>query len=1047
MALEHTRESQLTRLVRVGFNQPERAAEQLAGPELGELGRDPLFLAALGTCPDPDLALSAVAALLSGCPDSAAVRNNLASVKPLRDRLLSVLGISTAFGDFLVRHPQALDRLLEFDVPDLPAEAERFQEFLRGAVAGKVGTAAADALRVAYRTALLTIAARDLSSGAEISVIGAALADLAGATLAAALDVARAEEPASAAPCRLAIISMGKCGARELNYVSDVDVIFVAEPALAPPGPATLEAADDLDTALVPVDTVPSTSASPEPVRDNAAALASATKLAARMMRICSETTSEGSIWEVDAALRPEGKAGPLVRTLASHDAYYERWAKTWEFQALLKARPIAGDLALGADYLALIEPRVWQAAAREHFVDEVQAMRRRVTQHASASLRAAPGAVAVERELKLGPGGLRDIEFAVQLLQLVHGRIDASLRQRSTLGGLRALAEGGYVGRADAVTLASAYEFLRTVEHRIQLLRLERTHTMPSDPVLLRRIGRSMGYFTDPARQLEAAWREHALVVRRLHEKLFYRPLLAAVARLDPADAEVPAARLSTEAAQARLAALGYADPAGALANIQALTAGLSRRAAIQRTLLPVFLEWFSETPDPDSGLRAFRRLSDALGRTPWYLRSLRDEGQAAGRLARVLSCGAYPVDLILRAPEAVTILNDDQALELRGRDALESEMLALVKRAQNAQQAVTALRGVRRRELFRIVAADVLGLLGPDPVGRVGDALTALTAATIEAALAAVVQFRPAGPPPARLAIIAMGRLGGGEPGYGSDADVLFVYEAEEHNDPAAAAATPTEVTECAFELANELRRLLQLPSADPPLLIDADLRPEGRQGPLVRSLASYAEYYKRWSRPWEAQALLRATPIAGSAALGRRFVELIDPIRYPQGGLAEPDVREIRRLKARMEAERLPRGADRTLHTKLGPGGLSDIEWIAQLNQLRHGADLPALRTTGTRAALRAAAAAGLLTAEDQRLLVGSWTHTSHIRNAITVVRGQSADQVPTQPRALAAVAHYLAVSTGTDALGTEELLDAHRRRARRARAAFERLFFDD
>jgi len=1016
MALERTRESLRSRLVRTGFDDPDRAAAFLNGPELGELGRDPLFLAALGACPDPDLALSAVAALLAASPDPIALRIGLASIKPLRDRLLSVLGISTAFGDFLIRHPEALDRLLEFDVADLPEEAEHFHTHLRAAVEGKVGVEAADALRVAYRTTLLTITARDLASGAEMSMIGAALADLAGATLAAALDVARAEEPEGATPCRLAVISLGKCGARELNYVSDVDVVFVAEPA---PGP------DGSDTP-----------------QDSGPALASATRLAARMMRICSETTAEGSIWQVDAGLRPEGNAGPLVRTLASHEAYYDRWAKTWEFQALLKARPIAGDEALGADYVAATEPRVWQAAAREHFVTEVQAMRRRVTEHASASLRSAPGAVPVERELKLGPGGLRDIEFAVQLLQLVHGRIDESLHKKATLDALSALAEGGYVGRADAAALATAYEFLRTLEHRIQLLRLERTHTMPTDPVLLRRIGRSMGYRTDPARQLEAAWREHSHAVRRLHEKLFYQPLLAAVARLETADTAVPAARLSASAAQARLAALGYADPAGALANIQALTAGLSRRAAIQRTLLPVFLDWFSETPDPDSGLLAFRRLSDALGRTPWYLRSLRDEGQAARRLARVLSSGHYAVDLILRAPEAVTMLSDDQALELRSRIAVETEMLALVYRAQNAEQAVAAVRGLRRRELFRIVAADVLGLTGPDPVGQVGRALTDLTAATIEATLAAVSAFRPTGPPIARLAIIGMGRFGGGELGYGSDADVQFVYDAGENED-----ASATEVAESAFELANELRRLLQQPSADPPLLIDADLRPEGRQGPLVRSFASYAEYYKRWSRPWEAQALLRAAPVAGSPMLGQQFVELIAPIRYPPGGLPEADLREIRRLKARMEAERLPRGADRALHTKLGPGGLSDIEWVAQLNQLRHGDALPALRTTETRAALQAAVAEGLLAKADQQVLDQAWCQTSHIRNAITVVRGQPSDQVPPAGRALAGVAHYLAVSSGQPVLGTEELLDAQRRNVRRARAIFERLFIDD
>jgi [glutamine synthetase] adenylyltransferase / [glutamine synthetase]-adenylyl-L-tyrosine phosphorylase len=293
-------------------------------------------------------------------------------------------------------------------------------------------------------------------------------------------------------------------------------------------------------------------------------------------------------------------------------------------------------------------------------------------------------------------------------------------------------------------------------------------------------------------------------------------------------------------------------------------------------------------------------------------------------------------------------------------------------------------------------------------------------------------------------------MGRFGGGgELGYGSDADVLFVYEAGE------SAADERAANSVAYELANELRRLLQLPSADPPLLIDADLRPEGRQGPLVRSLASYAEYYRRWSKVWESQALLRATPVAGDAGTGARFVELIDPLRYPAAGLPEADAREIRRLKARMEAERLPRGADRSLHTKLGPGGLSDVEWVVQLLQLRFGGSVAALRTTATRAALRAAQEAGLLAEPDRALLDDAWCQASRLRNAITVVRGRPDDVVPTGGRELAGVARYLTGSRPhVDTVGEhghapdrEALLDAHRRRARRARAVFERLFFED
>lgn len=1098
-SVERQRESPLSRLARRGFGDPSAAARLLASEVFGELGRDPLLIEAIGRSADPDLALSSLAALIEACDDAAQLRATVASSKPLRDRLLGVLGVSEAIGSILVRHPEDWHVLEEFEVEDLAHGPDRFTAELLAAVgaaaprpgrgrtgagldgpapmaqhappvASLTGTEAADALRRAYHRALLALTARDVTSvggsaetgggaraghtaGATLSTVAADLADLAAATLEAALAVARAEEPEGAEPVRLAVIGMGKCGARELNYVSDVDVVFVAEP---------VERADGSG--------------------DEEAALRAGTRLASRMMRLCSESTAEGSIWQVDAALRPEGKAGPLVRSLASHAAYYHRWAKTWEFQALLKARPVAGDLALGAAFRGVVEPMVWSAAGRDNFVDDVQAMRRRVVDNAIASLRRAPGTVTVDRELKLGPGGLRDVEFAVQLLQLVHGRTDESLRTLSTLESLDALAHGGYVGRQDATLLADAYRFLRTVEHRIQLFRLERTHTMPEDPTALRRIGRSMGWTTDPAGQLRSAWKSHALEVRRLHEKLFYRPLLSAVARLDGAGVDLPGEtdprrRLSTDAARSRLAALGYADPAGALVNIEALTTGLSRRAAIQRTLLPVLLDWFAEAPDPDAGLLAFRRVSDALGTTPWYLRSLRDEGEAAARLAHVLSSGGYLPDLLMRAPEAVALLSDDAALRVRDRAAVEAEMLALVQRAGSAEQAVAAVRAVRRRELFRIGAADVLGLLGstgagpdggpgtaaepaaagdgapgtPQSIDVIGRALTDVTAATISAALAAVARWRDESRAPnaaARFAVIAMGRFGGAELGYGSDADVLFVYEPTEGAEDRAANTV-------AFELANELRRLLQLPTADPPLLIDADLRPEGRQGPLVRSLASYAEYYRRWSKVWEAQALLRAAPIAGDADTGARFAALADPLRYPAGGPAEADVREIRRIKARMEAERLPRGADRSLHTKLGPGGLSDVEWVAQLLQLRFADRHPLLRTTATRAALGEASAAGLLDEADRALLDDAWCQTSRLRNAVTIVRGRPDDMVPTGGRELAGVARYLSGSRPhPDTVGLprasvdgEALLDAHRRRARRARAVFERLFFEE
>ncbi|RFU38863.1 bifunctional glutamine-synthetase adenylyltransferase/deadenyltransferase, partial [Actinomadura logoneensis] len=363
--------------------------------------------------------------------------------------------------------------------------------------------------------------------------------------------------------------------------------------------------------------------------------------------------------------------------------------------------------------------------------------------------------------------------------------------------------------------------------------------------------------------------------------------------------------------------------------------------------------------------------------------------------------------------------------------------EALAAVRRragdGPSAEDAVSAVRGVRRRELFRVSAADLLGRL--DPV-TVGEALTDIAAVTLGAALEAAVdkiELERRGPLPTAVAIVAMGRFGGHELGYGSDADVMFVHDPKPGADERDAGSAASAVVA-------ELRRLLALPAADPPLQIDPDLRPEGRSGPLVRSLASYAAYYARWSEPWESQALLRADPLAGDPGLCERFREVIDPVRWPEDGVDEDAVRQIRRLKARMESERLPRGADRRLHLKLGPGGLSDVEWVAQLVQLRHAHEIPALRTTRTLAALDAAVAARLLDAPDAAELAEAWCLATRIRSAIVLVRGRPSDLLPTDHHhERSAVARVL----GYPAAG--DLLEDYHRHARRARGVVERVFY--
>ena len=982
-----------SRLLRVGVRDIDAAIPLLLDDAVSAMFAGEA-LDDLDTAADPDLALRTFADIAAAAPASL---NVLAHDAGARHRALAVLGLSRGLGQHFRKRPEDLG-LLATDGPWerlIAPDAMRAHLFDGvGAdaqsplpIATLTGDAARNTLRIRYRQLLTCIAAHDVAHGVAFETIGEMLSDLADAVIQTALAIAHAELSADAEPCRLAIIAMGKCGGQELNYISDVDVIFVAEP---------LGSEDD-------------------PTR----ALRTATTLATNVISICQDFTTEGAIWQVDAALRPEGKDGALVRTLASHLGYYTRWAETWEFQALLKARPMAGDVALGTAYVDAVMPLVWEATARPNFVSDVQGMRKRVEREIPSH--------EVDRELKLGPGGLRDVEFSVQLLQLVHGRSDVTLRSRNTMAALEALATWGYVGRDDAASMASSYRFERTLEHRIQLVDLRRTHLIPDDEQQLRAIARSLQFRTEPIGELEAALKLHTRDVRRIHEKIFYRPLLQAVARLDAG-----AARLTVEQAVERLRILGFADPEGAMRHVEALTTGVSRRAAIQRTLLPVLLGWFAETPLPDQGLLGFRRVSDALGTSPWYLRLLRDDSVVAERMTRILCYARLATDLLLTAPEAVAMLEHVDDLRPRTLRQLAQEFGAAAARHEHAADAIAVLRSLRRRELFRITAADTLELA--DPV-TVCQALSDVMEATIAPALAAVIrdwERERATTFPTRFTIVAMGRFGGHELSYGSDADVMFVH------DPIDSEA---DCLGAAIEVASRLTNLLAEPGTEPPLLIDADLRPEGRNGVLVRSLQGYANYYEKWSLGWESQALLRARPFAGDEDLAARFVALIDAMRYPVDGLPEGEVREIRRIKARVESERLPRGADPTLHMKLGRGGLSDVEWLVQLLQLQHAHRLPAFRTLSTLDGLAAARDAGLLTADEHDTLCNAWLMATRIRNVQLLVTGKSQDQVSTDLLDLRLMADVLGVPTGV------QLLEDYRRTTRRARIVFERRFYGE
>jgi len=920
---------------------------------------DPVVVATVERSADPPAARAALERLADTRPD---LLDLLRHDDVLREAVVAVVCASRSLTAALVSDPELLDVLV--GGRDAPLRQGRdpaaYLASSESALAG--GGEPMRALRRWKRREFLRIAARDLLGFAPLAVVARELANLADACLARALDVASPQLP-------FAIIGMGKLGGCELNYASDVDVLFVHE---------------------------------------DGAESAEAMRVARTVVSVMTQPTADGIVFRTDADLRPEGRSGPLTRSLDSYASYYERWAQQWEFQALIKARPVAGDADLGRRFMEVAQSHVWPDEPDPDAVREVRAMKARA--EAETARRGLS-----DRELKRGRGGIRDVEFAVQLLQLVHGRHDESIRSATTLDALEQLAAGGYVERPDAARLADAYVFLRTVEHRLQLRDEQQTHTLPTEPAALERLARVLGYRDRPnstaVGAFEADHRSHQRFVRAIHERLFFAPVLDTLAGIGP---------LSLEMAEERLAAFGFADARRTAAALRELTSGFDRTSRVMRQLLPVVLDWLSTTPDPDLGLLQLRRLFETTARAARVANTFRDSPGAAERLCRILGSSRGIGDALLHHPDFVDGLADDADLvrERSRRELVGAAMETLAWRA-DVEQRRAGLRRFKRRELLRIGARDVLGLA---PIEVTERELAALADACVEAALQAL-------DPPVPFAVIGMGRLGGRELSYASDIDVLFVYDGERPGDFDAAERTATRL----------MAEVGMTTSEGQTFRIDADLRPEGKHGVLARSIDGYRSYYADYGMTWEFQSLLRARPVAGDTELGVRFLGMIEPFVY-RDPFTEAEILEVRRMKVRVEQERIPPGEDPQFHLKLGKGSLSDVEFAVQLLQLEHGARRPEVRSAATIEALHRLEAAGLLDRDDAATLEASYRFCERARNARYLVTGKPGDALPAGE-----VAERVARLMGYLHRPQATLRDDYRRVTRRARRVVERVFF--
>ncbi len=832
------------------------------------------------------------------------------------------------------------------------------------------GSAPHRSVALSLAASLVTHAGDDLTGRVDAMEAIARFSDDIDVIVGETLDSARgvvAERHPVAEDLPFVVIAMGKWGARELNYSSDIDLVFVHD---------TVDGREE---------------------ESRRAALG----LASTLMGALSAGSFDGPGLVVDADLRPEGKTGPLSRSIDGYDRYYRQWGAPWELQALLKARAAVGDRELGARFSALVEKVVWTEGLDVEALRSIRKLKEQVESSATTS------------DIKRSRGGIRDVEFAIQLLQLVHGRLDPDLRVPATLDALEALHLHGFVADGDRQSLGDAYRFLRDLEHRVQLWDLQQTHTVPDDPEQLERIARSMGMTTDPVGQLTGSLAEVKAVVRDVHERLYFRPILETLVGS-------PSARLGVDQAALRLEALGFQDVNAASRALGDLTEGLTRRSQAMHQVLPLMLDWLSLTPNPDLGLAQLRTVL-ARSRDHSSLVTLLQTNPLAGeRLCRLLGTSRLLGNLIDRIPEFIPRLADDAKLnEIRDETDEVNRLLPLLDSRPEPDAKIGTLRRFARRRKLRIAARDIL----EDP--PVQDTLRALTESADATVIGAL--HVAAGGDAKGFAVVAMGKWGGGELSYGSDLDLMYVFDEEAGR-------------EDALRMAAELAVVLSQSSRHGEAYsLDAGLRPEGRKGPLARSLDSYRRYYEEWAEPWEMMALVKARPVGGDGSTGSRFLDVVGS-RLWRSRLPADETRAIRQIKARVEKERIPADEDPDYHLKLGPGAISDVEFLTQLLQLQHGGEIPALRVTGTMEALSVLGEAGLLPSSEVRSLTEAYLFCTRIRLRLHLQAGRAVDSLPPDLDDLRRLSGSLGYSRSA------ELREDYRRLTRRSRRIFERRFFE-
>lgn len=943
--------------------------------------------------PAPTESVSALARLFADCDDIVEFVG-LALDRPAGfGRLFQLMGHSRWLGGYLARHGWR-----DFMTADEKAFADEVTRtaaaaWARGRIAD--GEDAATALRHNHKRLLARVLYREVVLKQPLEVITREISALADAALEVALEQSYATLETKrglkrADDFRFCVVAMGKHGASELNYSSDIDLMFVFDGS----GSGRLDG------------------------------FGYAVKLAETLIPLIDSVTQHGQVFRVDTRLRPEGSRGRLARGLEAMVGYYYSFGRTWERQALIKARACAGDTALGEELITRLSGWVYRKYLSIEEINSIKGLKRRIEKRTEVRDEAFV-------DVKTGFGGIRDIEFAAQFLQLLNGGRIESVRAASTLGALEALAKAGALREDEAETLAGAYRFLRAVEHRLQVWDGFQTHALPNDAVDLKRLGRAMGYGGgnfDPARTLVHDLQAHTLRARGLMLRLF-----ADLFEQHPSAEEsglVLDPDLEEEQAEPVLRRYRFSDPGVAFSTIRELARESdssiyeARARKYLASIMPALLAFCADSPDADFTLRNFERITSALGAKTILFELIAEDPRALQVFGAIAANSDWLTDILSRRPGLVDeFLDELQTFSSLDRAALRRQ---LGQRMQFANDALDAFFWERDVELLRIGLFD---LTGRTPLPETLRELSALAEVMIDAALDVAIaevldkdELKLTGDPRDHLAVIGMGKLGAGAMNYASDLDLVFAYDPDAFEDHATAQAFYSKVVRKVLSLLSSTGERGKLYE------VDLRLRPRGGASTLAVTLDELDNYLETEAGFWERLAGCRARVLNPDGVAGAQAVRILEAFVY--GG--EPDARQTLDMRARLEQES-PRNV-----LKRGRGGTLDIEFLLAHLQLRHAKDIPALRQPDLWEVLEVAREHELVDARAYDMIAGSYAFLRQVVNRLQILDGVSRHELP-EGAALEVFAMRMGYRPGGGMSATDQLmeeLDWHRNNARAA-----------